>query len=76
MCVCARCACLRSKPLAQPCAAPGGDETKREPASVSPFRPKFCVTGRLWAAWVTRRNFVVCRLTHAPLIFFFWSLLL
>lgn len=27
-----------------------GDETKREPASVSPFRPKFCVTGRVWVA--------------------------
>lgn len=50
----------RSEPITQPCAAPGGDETKREPASVSPFRPKFCVTGRVWVAWGTFEFQYVC----------------
>lgn len=58
--VCAR----RSEPITSALRRSGGDETKREPASVSPFRPKFCVSGQDMGCMGVLRGFVSCRLIH------------
>lgn len=53
----------------------GGDETKREPASVSPFRPKFCVTARIWVHGRLPRFWCLpidpCPLVFSYFLFFF-----